>query len=285
MDPQFAPDLDAYCDRIHYSGPRTPTLATLNAIIAAHVQTIPFENLDILLGLGVDLSPNVVECKLVVEGRGGYCFEQNSLLLHVLQSLGYSVQPLSARVRLGSERSFTPPRTHMLLRVDLDGARWLVDVGVGTLSPTCALNLDTDAVQTTPHEPRRLIREGAWSADDHREPTARLFHQVQLGGAWQDVCEMTLEPMPEIDRELSNWYTSTHPTSHFRDRLMVARATNDGRISLNNRTLTVRAADGTAHKEELASPEDLLSVLKEHFGLYFPPKTRFACSGLNWPGA
>ncbi len=47
-------DLDAYCARIGYDGPRTPTLATLHAITAAHTRAIPFENLDVLLGRGVD---------------------------------------------------------------------------------------------------------------------------------------------------------------------------------------------------------------------------------------
>ena len=80
----FAPDLAAYFERTGYAGPREPTLDTLSGIVARHVESIPFENLDVLLGRDISLDPAAVEQKLVRQGRGGYCFEQNSLLLHVL---------------------------------------------------------------------------------------------------------------------------------------------------------------------------------------------------------
>ena len=196
----FHLDLDAYCARVGYDGPRAPTLPALHAITAAHTRTIPFENLDVLLGRGIDLDPAAIFAKLVVQRRGGYCFEQNGLLLMVLEALGFRVAPISARVRWQRPRDFTPPRTHVVLRVELDGTSWLTDVGVGGMSLTAALRLEADIEQATPHEPRRLLREGG-----------RWFHQVRLGDAWHDVCEFTLEEMPAIDRELGNWYTSAHP--------------------------------------------------------------------------
>ncbi len=263
----YAPNLDAYFTRTGYQGSREPSLATLNAIVFAHVRTIPFENLDVLLGRGVDLDPRAVERKLVDDRRGGYCFEQNSLLLQILLALGFDATPLSARGRIGRPREMIPPRTHMFLRVEIDGEAWLADVGVGALSPTCALRLHSEAVQTTPHEPRRLLREGEWAGPEVRGPHARILHQVQLGDDWKDVCELTLEPMPEIDREVGNWFTSTHPGSHFRDRLMVARATDRGRLTLLNRTLTSRTADGRSETQDIASPEELLAVLERHFGI------------------
>ena len=102
-------DLDRYFRRTGYDGPVAPTLDTLNGIMYAHVQAIPFENLDVLLGRGIDLSPDALQQKLVVDRRGGYCFEQNGLLLHVLQELGFAVTPLSARVRYQRPRDYTPP--------------------------------------------------------------------------------------------------------------------------------------------------------------------------------
>ena len=58
-------DLAAYFARIGYDGAVEPTLATLNGIVQAHVQTIPFENLDVLRGRPIDLSPAALERKLV----------------------------------------------------------------------------------------------------------------------------------------------------------------------------------------------------------------------------
>jgi N-hydroxyarylamine O-acetyltransferase len=267
----FAPDLDAYFVRIGYVGPRTPTLDTLHAISRAHVSSIPFENLDVLLDRGIDLEPAAVEAKLVHAQRGGYCFEQNSHLLHVLSALGYDVKPISARVRVGRPRDYTPARTHMFLRVELDGVSWLADVGVGGMSLTGALRLVLDVEQPTPHEPRRIVHQDG-----------RFFHQVRFGDAWNDVCEFTLEEMPPIDREVGNWYTSRHPGSHFRARLTAARARGDGRVTLLNHELTFRDHAGHAETHTIKDPDELLALLAEHFGLRFPAGTRFQCPALSW---
>ena len=97
-------DLDAYCARIGYTGPREATLDTLRALHELHPAAIPFEAVDVLLGRGVDLAPEAIDAKMIVAGRGGYCFEQNSLLMRALTTIGFSVEGLSARVRWGLPR-------------------------------------------------------------------------------------------------------------------------------------------------------------------------------------
>lgn len=278
----FEPDLAAYFERIAYHGPTAPSLANLDALILAHTIAIPFENLDILLGRRVVLDPSCIERKLIAERRGGYCFEQNTYFLHVLRALGYRVVALSARVRFNRPREETPPRTHVFLRVELPEGSWLVDVGVGGLTPTCALRLEFDVRQDTPHEPRRLCHEGEWRGLSLRAPSARLFHQVLIDDTWRDLCEFTLEPMAEIDRELGNWYTSAHPQSHFKSRLTVARATPDGRVVLNDKTLTRRRNDGWKEARDVADPEELLRVLEHEFGICLPAGTRVEWAGAAW---
>ncbi len=146
--------------------------------------------------------------------------------------------------------------------------------GSGALSLTAALRLELDTQQATPHEPRRITREGK-----------RYFHQARLGEEWADVCEFTLEEMPPIDREVANWFTSTHPQSHFGNRLVVSRAAADGRrINVLNDELAFREPDGHARRERIAGPDALLSVLHEQFGLEFAPHTRFGPPGSPWPG-
>jgi N-hydroxyarylamine O-acetyltransferase len=285
----FVPNLAAYFERIGYQGTPEPTLATLNAILRAHVEAIPFENLDVLLDRGISLDLAAIEAKLVHAKRGGYCFEQNSYLLNILTAVGFSAQAVSARVRIQRAREFTPARTHVFVLVRLDNATWLVDAGVGGLSLTSALRLELHVEQPTPHETRRLISAGDWSFESLsfpeaalRSPNAVLYHQAHLAGTWQDVCEFTLEPMPEIDREVSNWFTSSHPLSHFRERLMVARCFEGGRLSLLNRELTIRPLQGPSTTLRAETPDHLLVLLEQHFGLQFPAGTRFGCTGLVW---
>lgn len=252
-------DIDAYFERIRYRGARLPTLEVLHALTAAHAQAIPFENIDVLLGAPIDLDGDALFRKLVVERRGGYCFEQNGLLLLVLVTLGFDVKPLSGRVRLQRPRDFTPARTHLFLRVECGGVPWLTDVGVGAASLTTAIRFDLEGEQPTAHEPRRILREdGRW------------FHQIRYGELWADVYEFTGEEMPFIDRVVGNWYTSTHPQSHFRDRLLVARALPDGRrVTVLNRELTHRERNGQATTRTIGSDEELRAILEESFGIVF----------------
>ena len=133
-------NLPAYFSRIGYTGPREATLDVLRQIQFCHATTIPFENLSVLLGQGIALDLAAIEHKLITLQRGGYCFEQNTLLMHVLLQLGFAVTPLSGRVRWMQPREFTPPRTHLFLRVTIDGAPWLADVGVGGPTPTVSLS-------------------------------------------------------------------------------------------------------------------------------------------------
>ncbi|MFZ9393865.1 MAG: arylamine N-acetyltransferase, partial [Ilumatobacteraceae bacterium] len=92
-------DLEAYLSRSGHDGGRDPGLATLAAVHSAHARTIPFENLDILLGRRIATDLAAVERKLVHDRRGGYCFEQNALLGAALRTLGFDVAPLLGRVR------------------------------------------------------------------------------------------------------------------------------------------------------------------------------------------
>jgi N-hydroxyarylamine O-acetyltransferase len=96
MNPSI--DLHAYLQRIDHGRPVSPDLSTLQALAAAQVGAIPFENLNPLLGLPVDLDPAALQRKLVHDGRGGYCFEQNLLFPEVLRAIGFEVSALVARV-------------------------------------------------------------------------------------------------------------------------------------------------------------------------------------------
>lgn len=251
-------DLDAYFNRIGYAGSREPTLAVLHAITFHQTTAIPFENLDVLLGRVISLAPEAIFRKLVTERRGGYCFEQNNLLMLVLRRLGFRVTPLGARVRWQRPREFTPARTHLFLRVHLPEGDWLTDAGMGGASLTGAIPLEFGRESPTPHETRRLTRE----------EDGRLFHQLWTGTGWADCCEFTLETMHPIDCEVANWWTSASPASHFKTGVIVARAGRDGtRKAIGNGEFTHRRGAEVLAREPVASMARLRAILAEHFEL------------------
>ena len=263
--------LDAYCSRIGYGGPLEPTFDTLCAMHERHAQTIPFENIDVLLGQGVSLDPDTITRKLLQERRGGYCFEHNGLLFDVLRALGFEVAPMLARVRWLVPPGTQTPQTHMALRVVIDGRPWLADAGFGGIGLMHPLALDTEGEQHTRYEPRRLVRHGR-----------NLLQQILIGDAWSDVYLLYPDEAYPVDFEVANWFTSRHPSSRFRHNLMVARADGERRLTLWNREFTVRHVDGSANKRTVHDPAELLVLLEMEFGLSLPAGVRLECAGLVW---
>ena len=256
-------DLGAYFDRIGYHGPAEPNLATLRALTELHPAAIPFEAIDVLLDRGIDISPAAVDAKLIGRRRGGYCYEQNGLFRRVLKAIGFEVESLASHVRWMSEPGTPPPPlTHRVLRVTIDGVPWLADVGFGSCVPTAPLRMDLADSQPTRHEMFRIVRLGP-----------QWLLQALVEEEWRPVYSIAAEPWLEGQYEMANWYTSTHPNSHFRHRLIVTRTTPQARYILADGRLTVRRPDGTAEKRFLDAGE-IMDALETIFLLPVEPEWR-----------
>ncbi len=243
-----------YFQRIGYTDKPAADLATLKALHQLHPASIPFENIDVLLDAGIDLTLDRISHKLIDRHRGGYCFEQNNLLMAVLRNIGFVVEPLMARVhwQLPADAPANP-RSHMVLRTFVDGIPWLVDVGFGGLVLTAPLQLIPGILQTTQHETFRLI-----------EHSYGYMLEVELNDGWQPVYQLGTEPQLPIDIEVANWYTSAHPDSKFRHVLMAARATEDTRYTLLNNRLTIRK-HGESPLRKVLNADALATVLESNF--------------------
>lgn len=253
-------DLDAYLERIGYTGPVQATSAVLADLHLGHVTSIPFENLDILLGRPIRLDLESLQEKLVRGGRGGYCFEHNSLFAAVLEAIGFGVTRLAARVRFGARE--VTARTHMVLRVEADRREWLADVGFGGGS----------ILHPVPFEPGPIVEQFGWSfrlVDDG----ARVLEALRPDG-WVDFYAFTFEQQFPIDYEVANHYTSTHPSSGFTRTLTAQLSGTERSLILRDRTLVEETPSRQTSSE--VAEEDLLDVLATRFSLVFPPGTRFA---------
>jgi len=260
--PAAALDTAAYLGRIGVGAPAAPTPAALALLHEAHCTAVPFENLDILLGQPIRLDLASLQAKLVAGRRGGYCFEQNTLFQAALEALGFRVTPLAARVRAGA--TGVRPRTHMLLRVDLDAGPFLADVGFGADGLLRPLPLAAGAELKVGPCAHRLAREGD------------LFVlQARTTAGWSDLYAFTLERQYPVDYEVANHFTSTHPQSIFVLGLTAQRSWPERRALLRNRELVVRGADGQ-RVTSVRDPGHLLELLATVFDLAFPPGTRFS---------
>jgi N-hydroxyarylamine O-acetyltransferase len=268
-------DLDAYFSRIGYNGPHTPTLDTLRALQALHPAAIPYEAIDVLLGLGIDIAPAAIDGKLIVRRRGGYCYEQSGLFKRVLETLGFDVAGLVGRVQwMSHPGSPAPARGHMALRVTIDGEPWLADVGFGPCGPTSPLRMGIAEPQLTRYEMFRLLP----SAEGERL-------EILLERTWEPVYDLSREPHLDVDYIALNWFASTHPSSRFRRELMVARTTAEARHTLLNNRLTVRTP-GRDSERKILTADQIEQALMETFDLpvvsnWWPFIERAAAAGFD----
>ncbi|WP_106477640.1 arylamine N-acetyltransferase family protein [Phytohalomonas tamaricis] len=252
-------DLDAYFSRIGYAGPHTATLDTLRAIHLCHTQTIAFENLDPLLEQPVRLDLESLQRKLITDARGGYCFEHNTLLQHALETLGFRVKGLAARVLWNAPQE-TPPHTHMLLSIDLDEGHYIADVGFGGMTLTAPLRLQSGEEQETPHETFRLqdtVHGG-------------YLLQVRLIDGWRTLYQFDLQPQHPADYTMYNFYVSHYPESRFVHHLIAARPGVGHRYALLDNTLTVYPLGGEHETRRIDSVFELRMILEDTFGLRLP---------------
>lgn len=250
--------LDKYLARVGFGRAPNADFATLAALHAAHVDAIPFEGFDPLLGRPVKLDLASVQAKLVDSRRGGYCFEQNTLLKAALEAIGFKVTGLGGRVRwMSPPDAPLGPRVHMLLKVDLEGASYLVDVGFGARVLDAPLRFETDVEQRTAMGAYRLSQTDGLYALSARQPTG-----------WRVMYVFDLEPQIPSDYELGNWYTSTSPLAPFPNVLIMERVSGGQRYKLIDRRFVIEARDGqVAAERSLETPEELGRVLDETFNV------------------
>lgn len=252
-------DIPAYLARIGYTGPTVPTLDTLAALQRHHVSAIAFETLAMILHEPIRLGPADLQQKVIVGGRGGYCFELNLLFLRLLRALGFEAHGLTGRVVLNAPPNVVPARTHVLTLVTIEGERYITDVGFGGMTPTMPLRLDANDVQPTPNEPYRIVQN-----DGMYTLTARV------GDIWNSYYVFDLTRPADIDFEVGNWYVSTHPSSPFRNRLLAARVEPGVRYTLRGAEYAIHRAGRESERRRVEDPHAVVELLRTVFRIEVP---------------
>jgi len=244
---------EAYLRRINYNGPLVQSPETLRALHLAHLQAVPFENLDIHIGRKIVLDEEKVIRKIVDERRGGFCYELNGAFATLLRALGFQVSMLSAGVAR-AEGGFDPPFDHMALVVQLE-ERWLADVGFGdSFREPLLLDARGEQVQSD-DDAYRLVEEGEQLVFERRESEV-----------WKPQYRFTLQPYQYSDFADMCHYHQTSPDSPFTKRRTCTLATPEGRITVTGMRL-ITTNHGERLERELASHGEWVATLREHFGI------------------
>jgi N-hydroxyarylamine O-acetyltransferase len=233
-----------------------PTLEGLTQLQEHHLENIPFENLDIVVGRTIDLSfPHLFD-KIVLKMRGGYCFELNTLYAELLKAIGFSPKPVLGRVWL-SNPNRTPPRNHLAYLVELDGKTYVTDVGFAGLISSIPLDIN---VASPVNDKDGLMR--VMELVNHQ-----FMIQRHNGKEWTNLYSFENVEISDEDIDISNYYMSTHPKSHLIQHKCVGRNTKEGRIGLFNNKMSTRKGIKAVGKKRVDFGEDWIETIKNEFSL------------------
>ena len=214
---------------------------------------IAYENLDILAGKPLALTPDALYDKIVLRGRGGYCFELNGLLTHMLRTMGFTVSERFARFLRGEAE--VPMRRHRVTIVHMDDGDYLCDVGVGQIAPRLPLKIEENIVQQQNGETYRFTRDAA-----HGWILWELHQNV-----WREYIAFTDDAAFNVDFLQPCFYCEKHPDSPFNKEYMLAIKTETGRRTIDGRTYKVFEGEQLIHIEENLSDEALHRLFRTQF--------------------
>ena len=250
-------DISAYLARIGYTRPVKPDVQTLFGLQSTHMQLVPFENLDIRLKRPIQLSEEALWNKIVIQKRGGFCYELNGLFARLLNEIGFDVTYLNARV-YNREGELGIDYEHLALLVKIPGesGRWLADVGFGD-----SFN------EPLSFKERGEQLHGLRTYQLEQVPGGYTTWQKNYDGSWERQYFFDLQPHNfPADYETACLYHQTSPESSFTRGSIISRATPDGRVSLEDRRL-ILTRNGQRSDHPIAQNEEYHALLKEYFGV------------------
>ena len=241
--------VERYLSRLNATEPQQVDLNSLNRLLFAQLTQIPFDSLDVWgAGICPSLQLNDLYEKIVEKGRGGYCFELNTLFRALLNALGFDAYQSAAFI-LNPDGTPQPP-AHNVILCDLNGTRYFMDVGYGGPVPFRALELK-EGIQ----DGFLLKKEEIWYV---YKITKEGQHPLT---AFRDVPVTVNELLP------LNFYISQRPDSHFRHMIHLSKRNADGSVyAMDDKVFKIHTKDGVTVRE-LTSIEDVKEIMSTYFGM------------------
>ena len=255
-----------YLERLGIPEAKAPTPEFLDELVYAHQTHVPFETLGVHRRDDVpDLDLDSLFTKVVLENKGGYCFELNKLFEALLVSLGFDAYPVLSRAVRGREGRM--PINHRGMLVDFDDGIRSADVGFGGPMPAGSILLDTETEQSVRGETyiTKDLGNGWWSIDRITQAGQDL-HDDNLPARRQTELELCTTPVEDLDFGALNLFCA-QPGTLFRDHDVINLRTEHGYKGYKDGVLTIRE-NGAKTVQELNEAETA-ATLKEHFGLEY----------------
>lgn len=225
----------------------------LDEYISSYMMRVPFENIDVQNKVPISVEIGSLFDKIVTRGRGGFCYEMNTLFRYYLIEKGFDAYNVSATVK--SPTGWSPEGSHMSTLVRLDEL-YIADVGFGDL-PTRAMPIrpaeDAIVIDDAGGRFRAIESDNGFEVQKEKE---NVFETLYKGRFTPRKIEAFYDNLD---------YNQHHPDSIFVKKLIVTMPKQYGRASMSENHLTLTKY-GVKEKIEV-NADNYTEILNDYFGL------------------
>jgi N-hydroxyarylamine O-acetyltransferase len=241
-------NIEQYLERIGYAGN-----ICLHKLHSQHVSRVPFENINPYTGCLVDLNPERIFERVVLQGCGGGCYELNGLFYELLLGIGFKATLVAAKLYKGD--AVDEESLHAVIIAKHEGKLWYVDPGYGEDGVLYPLELTVDIVQQQEGYFYRFSSEG----------NQLVFARSKMGKVWQKLLLIDLQPVSLDYFDARALYHQTSMNSWFKNNFTCSLISENQRKTVLNKKYS--CSNTVLH---ITSPDELYTLLTKEFGLQIP---------------
>jgi N-hydroxyarylamine O-acetyltransferase len=245
-------DIQKYLQRIQYSDLLKPNLQELKNLQKSHLLHVPFENLDIHYGKTIELDIEKIYNKIVLNNRGGFCYELNGLFFELLKTIGFEVKMVSARV-YDKEKDFGPEFDHMVIITRIENSDYLTDVGFGEFAFE-PLRIELSTIQKD--------ERGEFKFEEYDFNYLKVSKREDEKWIPQYIFSLQVRELNEYEKMCT--YHQTSPDSHFTQKRVCSLPTDNGRITITGNKLKFTSLEDQTEKH-IEDEVEFHKMLKDYF--------------------
>ncbi|KEK22690.1 arylamine N-acetyltransferase family protein [Bacillus gaemokensis] len=255
-----------FFSRLNIKEKESISFEDLNEILYAMAQVVPFENLDIIQGTVKEISKENLQKKILVNNRGGLCYELNPAMYYFLKDCSFDVHLVSGTVYNAASATWAVESGHIATVLKHNNELYLIEVGFGSYLPLSPVPFSGETVHSFTGDYR--IRKETTAKGNYVLEMRKNheFLDVTSSEDWILGYAFYIEEVDETTLNKAQRIIVEHEESPFNKVPLIVKLTPDGHASLTKDSLTV-TKQGKKQKESITE-QQYADLLQSTFGIH-----------------
>ncbi len=242
----------------------------LHKILLQMGRLLPYENIDIMNGNTQEVSKENIRSKLLLNNRGGLCYELNSLLYYFLSDYEFNVYRISGTLFDSKSQKWGLDDGHVSIILQYKTETYIVDAGFASYLPLRPVPFNGEIVSSTTGQYR--VRKQNTDKGTHvlemrkgENGETSHFFDSELTDTWSIGYAFSLEAINEEKVNTIQDTVITHSESPVNRGYIICKLIGNGHISLTKQNFT-QTQNGKKFKKTITEKQ-FYQILKTTFNI------------------